>query len=83
MFTQNDLISAHNFCNRNAEKLAQSKKCGCFFCLKIFSSAQSEQTLADGTVLCPHCGIDAVIGEKSGFPITKEFLAEMHKDWFE
>jgi hypothetical protein len=26
--------------------------------------------------------VDSVIGESSGFPITKEFLTEMNKKWF-
>jgi hypothetical protein len=27
-------------------------------------------------------GIDTVIGSKSGYPITKEFLQAMEKHWF-
>jgi acetone carboxylase gamma subunit len=34
------------------------------------------------TALCPYCGIDSVIGDKSGFPITKEFLEKMYQHWF-
>ena len=34
------------------------------------------------TALCPHCGIDAVIGESSGYPITEDFLKEMNEYWF-
>jgi hypothetical protein len=41
-----------------------------------------EWTDAADTALCPHCGIDAVIGDASGFPITKEFLSEMCQAWF-
>ena len=36
-----------------------------------------------GTAVCPYCGIDAVIGESSGYPITAEFLKRMRKRWFE
>jgi hypothetical protein len=35
------------------------------------------------TALCPKCGIDAVIGSASGYPISREFLAEMHRHWFD
>ena len=28
------------------------------------------------------CGLDAVIGESSGFPITDKFLQEMKQFWF-
>ena len=34
------------------------------------------------TGLCPYCGIDSVIGESSGYPITKEFLEKMRNYWF-
>ncbi|MFZ5638049.1 MAG: cytoplasmic protein [Pseudomonadota bacterium] len=34
------------------------------------------------TALCPRCGVDAVIGSRSGFPITAEFLAQMRARWF-
>jgi hypothetical protein len=34
------------------------------------------------TALCPSCGIDSVIGDASGFPITEEFLAAMESRWF-
>ena len=34
------------------------------------------------TGFCPYCGVDSVIGESSGYPITKEFLEKMQKHWF-
>ena len=35
-----------------------------------------------GRALCPSCGIDSVIGDASGFPITEEFLVAMEARWF-
>ena len=34
------------------------------------------------TAICPYCGIDAVIGVSSGFPITQAFMESMHSYWF-
>jgi hypothetical protein len=34
------------------------------------------------TALCPTCGIDSVIGDESGFPITDHFLEAMEARWF-
>jgi hypothetical protein len=31
---------------------------------------------------CPRCGIDSVIGDQSGFPITPEFPERMKRYWF-
>ena len=30
-----------------------------------------------------YCDTDSVIGENSGYPITKEFLESMKKYWFD
>jgi hypothetical protein len=35
------------------------------------------------TALCSRCGIDAVIGCKSGYPITADFLGIMKIHWFQ
>ncbi len=60
---------------------------GCFYCLRIFSPAEivewvDEVDRVGTTAICPHCGIDSVIGSLSGDPITREFLGAMHKQWF-
>lgn len=83
-----DLNAAHQAARFNRYVLAHGDKCGCFYCLHIFSPSEinewcSEQT--DGeevTAICPYCGIDSVIGESSGFPITQEFLLTMRHRWF-
>ncbi len=31
----------------------------------------------EDTALCPYCCADSVIGESSGYPITREFLRKM------
>jgi hypothetical protein len=32
--------------------------------------------------MCAKCGIDSVIADTSGYPITTEFLQRMHDHWF-
>jgi len=79
-----DIIAAHKYCTNNKERLQRDSVCGCFYCLKIFSPKEITEWIPDtnGTALCPYCEIDSVIGESSGYPITKEFLEEMQKYWF-
>ena len=65
----------------------RSEVCGCFYCRKTFGPEQITEWVDfhDGvgtTALCPRCGIDAVIGSASGYPITEAFLAAMHRRWF-
>ena len=81
---ERQLIEAHKRSINHKKKLLKDEKCGCFYCLKIFSPQEIVEWIedAEGTAICPYCGIDAVIGESSGFPITKEFLNEMMQHWF-
>ena len=78
------IIKAHKFCINNKEDLKKDRKCGCFYCLKIFAPTEIKDWIHDatGTARCPYCGIDSVIGENSGFPITTEFLSKMKEYWF-
>lgn len=84
-----DLELAHCFSGNHKPELEKDRKCGCFNCLTIFTPSEiDEWIIADnmcdkrGTAICPYCGIDSVIGESSGFPITKDFLRKMKKRWF-
>lgn len=79
-----DVVLAHQYSINHKEALQKDKKCGCFYCLKIFDPKEIEDWIPDisGTACCPYCHIDSVIGESSGYPITEEFLAAMKKYWF-
>lgn len=79
-----DIIEAHKRCIHNWSELTVSAKCGCFYCLEIYSPNEvAEWTDDDDTAICPRCGIDAVIGDASGFSVTTEFMGRMHRRWFE
>ena len=88
-------IQAHEHSSNHRAELLASVKCGCFYCLAIFEPAKildwvdapegqdhAEINDVGQTALCPKCGIDSVIGDKSGYPLTIEFLREMHSHWF-
>ena len=79
-----DYIAAHKYCSDHKDQLSNDNKCGCFYCLKIFSPKEITFWLNEfsGTAICPYCGIDSVIGESSGYPITEDFLKKMNKHWF-
>ena len=80
---QYDLEKAHEYSSYHKAELEKDNICGCFFCLKIYNPQEIEEW-ADGgkTAICPKYDMDSVIGESSGFPITKEFLSAMYKKWF-
>lgn len=78
------VIPAHKFSINNGPMLRQDKRCGCFYCLRVFGPSAIVEWVEDEeeTALCPYCGIDSVIGESAGFPLTKAFLEEMQRYWF-
>ena len=84
-----NLEKAHTYSNNHKTELEKDHVCGCFYCLEIFDPAEIEEWIVEdndcdrrGTAICPKCGVDSVIGESSGFPITKDFLEAMNKRWF-
>ena len=78
------LEQAHKASFRNREQIERSKQCGCFFCCRIFPASEVTDYVSKEkpTALCPYCYTDSVLGDASGYPITKEFMKEMNKRWF-
>lgn len=76
------LRAAHRHSVRHADEVRSSPLCGCFYCLKTFAPDEIAEWIDESaTALCPRCGIDAVIGEMSGYPIRNAaFLRAMHQE---
>ena len=70
----------------NEQEVRRSAKCGCFHCEEVFSAVEVNAWLDDRngrTALCPHCGIDSVIGDAAGYPATDAgFLRSMPDHYF-
>ena len=80
-----ELDYAHMLSFDNIDSVQASQRCGCFFCEKIFPAEEVTRYLkekAGHTALCPHCGIDAILGDASGLEISPAFMHRMHKEWF-
>ena len=87
MQTEPPHVAAHGHSSRHRREILASETCGCFYCLAVFAPDQIVQwyrwtKAEDETAVCPHCGIDSVIGSSSGYPITREFLSQMQRHWF-
>jgi hypothetical protein len=79
--------AAHDHSSNHRPEILASRVCGCFYCRSIFPPTEIKNWVdppgAEGsTALCPRCGIDSVLGDRSGFPITPEFLETMNRYWF-
>lgn len=84
-----DVRLAHEKSSHHREEVLASAICGCFYCCKTFPPSDIKEWIderrsarAGQTAMCPHCGIDAVIGDKSGIELTPEFLQRMNSFWF-
>lgn len=85
-FTEREeiLVAAHKHSFKNRSELERSEECGCFYCLSIFPPSEIELWADEGkTAVCSRCDVDSVLGSASGYPITKEFLFNMRRRWFE
>jgi hypothetical protein len=79
-----DLTYAYKKSTFHRVDIQHSDLCGCFKCLATFPPTAVRNWIDTGsTALCPHCGIDAVVGSASGVPITEEFLSAMWRRWFQ
>ncbi len=91
-----DLLAANRHATNNQAEIEASRVCGCFCCMQIFSpdaivawsgldvsDFDNPDSASNGTALCPRCGSDSVLGDKSGYTIDPEFLARMNEAWFQ
>ncbi len=81
----NEIINAHKHSINHYKEIMESEICGCFHCFEIFKPTRIYEWIDDKieqTAMCPECAIDSVIGSKSGYPITMEFLQKMNNYWF-
>lgn len=79
----NECEVADEFSVKNKKQLENSKKCGCFGCVKVFDPEEVTEFIpGEDTAVCPYCGTDSVIGDYSGFPVTEEFMKKMNDDRF-
>ena len=74
----------YHYSSQHRALLQQSERCGCFYCLEIFNYSEIEDWCDDEqTAMCPHCGIDAVLGSASVEALIPELLQAMHRAYFE
>lgn len=78
-----DILHAHHFSKNNRQFIRDDNHCGCFHCGRIFPGREITQWTDRGTTaFCPHCGVDSLLPENCGHPVTDKFLTKMHEYWF-
>lgn len=84
------LEEAHSKTSHNQEVILNSRYCVCTFCGYAFDPKDQDEPLdfeidtpgRPGTLFCPCCGIDAVLGSACGFPLTERFIKACSDTWF-
>ena len=62
--------------------LEQTDKCGCYYCLRIFSPKDIDEWVdANSTAICPFCGIDAVVPFQLDLDIDLDTFHDKLKIW--
>ncbi len=72
----------HRHTRLNRMELEASEVCGCIACERIYFPSEIVRWVDEETALCPHCGVDAVVGSASGIPIMPGVLRRAHERWF-
>ncbi|MBU3537649.1 cytoplasmic protein [Polynucleobacter sp. UK-Gri1-W3] len=83
-----ELETAHKHSLANRKTIQKSEQCSCFYCCCVFPATMVEQWLSEAngqgdTGWCPRCGVDSLIGDASGIPLTPSFLAAMNGKYFD
>lgn len=84
------LKEAHSKTSHNQEVILNSRRCVCTYCGHSFDPDLVEQPLdfeidtpgRPGTLFCPSCGIDAVLGSACGYRLTDRFILACSEAWF-
>ena len=87
-----EAIHEHTF--KNLEEVRASTHAVCLYCKCMIDApalfrdhplddiclSWTDDDTMEETVFCPHCGIDAVVGDASGLPVTTpEFINKLHE----
>lgn len=71
--TYKDYLKHREYAFNNKDKVQISEKAACFYCLACFDAAECVEFTDednDDTAICPKCGVDFVLPDTSGLPIT-------------
>jgi Zn finger protein HypA/HybF involved in hydrogenase expression len=90
------LLTAIRHTTHNRAEIEASTVCGCCNCMQTFapdeiiawtgldaSNFDDPEALTGGTAMCPRCGSEAVVGDRSGYKIDSTFLGGMNEAWFQ
>lgn len=69
----------------NEIEILNSDVCSCIFCCQTYSARLVKDWVSDtkgNNAICPNCGIDAVVGDSSGYTFDKKRLRAINLHFF-
>jgi TPR repeat protein len=69
----------------NEIEILKSKTCSCLFCRQTYDARKVSDWVNDErgvTAICPECGMDAVVGDGGGEPLSHEELKELNLAYY-
>ena len=77
------LEEAHHHTIHNIEEIKKSGTVYCISCRESIAPSEITEFVDEGkTGLCPHCGMDALIGDACGMTLTDILLKRLHRKYF-
>jgi len=83
--SQHELWIHHRRCVNNWQYVAESKECGCFYCLRHFDVGEIThwyESENEKTAVCPYCQIDSVIIEIEREHVEHDLLCQLNMRFF-
>lgn len=69
----------------NDLEILHSEKCSCIFCRHTINARDVQDWISDDrgvTAICPECGMDALVGDASGYHFDHETLKDLNLAFF-
>ena len=77
------LNEVHHHTIYNREEIEKSDTIYCISCQERLTPSEITEFVDEGTTgLCPHCGMDALIGDACGIKLTDTILKRLYKKYF-
>ena len=84
-YSKSDFPLIYSHTVNNEMDILHSKQCSCLFCRQTYDARKINDWANDKngvTALCPECGMDAVVGDASGFVLDHETLKALNLAYF-
>lgn len=85
-YTDKQFPDIYKHTKNNELDILQSKTCSCLFCQQNYSARKVSEWNTDKnnqmSAVCPECGMDAVVGDASGYVLDDDDIETLHKTYF-